>query len=60
MKEEMPMGTTQRVRRAGLATAAALVIGGSGFAIGAAATGSRASGTTAGSVQVTLGELPGS
>jgi S1-C subfamily serine protease len=35
------------VRRAGLATAAALVIGGSGVAIGAAATDSSASGTTA-------------
>jgi putative serine protease PepD len=41
------MGTTQRVRRAGLATVAALVIGGSGVAIGAAATDSSASGTTA-------------
>jgi hypothetical protein len=33
------MTTAQRMRRAGLATAAALVIGGSGVAIGAAATG---------------------
>jgi S1-C subfamily serine protease len=41
------MGTAQRVRRAGLATVAALVIGGSGVAIGAAATDSSASGTTA-------------
>ena len=41
------MTTTQRLRRAGLATAAALVIGGSGVAIGAAATDSSASGTTA-------------
>jgi S1-C subfamily serine protease len=41
------MNTTQRVRRAGLATVAALVIGGSGVAIGAAATDSSASGTTA-------------
>ena len=41
------MRTTQRVRRAGLATVAALVIGGSGVAVGAAATGSSASGTTA-------------
>ena len=41
------MTTAQRVRRAGLATAAALVIGGSGVAIGAAATDSSASGTTA-------------
>jgi len=40
------MTTAQRVRRAGLATAAALVIGGSGVAIGAA-TDSSASGTTA-------------
>ena len=40
------MTTAQRVRRAGLATAAALVIGGSGVAIGAAATDSSASGTT--------------
>ena len=41
------MRTTQRVRRAGLATVAALVIGGSGVAVGAAATESSASGTTA-------------
>jgi len=41
------MNTTQRVRRAGLATVAALVIGGSGAAIGAAATDSSASGTPA-------------
>ena len=41
------MTTTQRVRRAGLATVAALVIGGSGVAIGAAATESSASGTPA-------------
>jgi len=41
------MTTTQRVRRAGLATVAALVIGGSGVAIGAAATDSSASGTPA-------------
>ncbi len=41
------MNTTQRVRRAGLATVAALVIGGSGVAIGAAATDSSASGTPA-------------
>ena len=41
------MNTAQRVRRAGLATVAALVIGGSGVAIGAAATDSSASGTTA-------------
>jgi S1-C subfamily serine protease len=40
------MTTAQRLRRAGLATAAALVIGGSGVAIGAAATDSSASGTT--------------
>ena len=42
------MRTTQRVRRAALATVAALVIGGSGVAIGASATGSTASGSTAG------------
>ena len=41
------MTTAQRVRRAGLATVAALVIGGSGVAIGAAATDSSASGTPA-------------
>jgi S1-C subfamily serine protease len=41
------MTTAQRVRRAVLATVAALVIGGSGVAIGAAATDSSASGTTA-------------
>jgi S1-C subfamily serine protease len=41
------MNTTQRVRRAGLATVAALVIGGSGVAIGAAAADSSASGTLA-------------
>ena len=41
------MTTAHRLRRAGLATAAALVIGGSGIAIGAAATDSSASGTTA-------------
>ena len=41
------MTTPQRLRRAGLAAAAALVIGGSGVAIGAAATDSSASGTTA-------------
>src|SRR5437868_15550514 len=41
------MNTSQRVRRAGLATVAALVIGGSGVAIGAAATDSSASGTPA-------------
>ena len=41
------MNTTQRVRRAGLATVAALVIGGSGVAIGAAAADSGASGTLA-------------
>jgi S1-C subfamily serine protease len=47
MEEREAMTTAQRVRRAGLATAAALVIGGSGVAIGAAATDSSASGTTA-------------
>src|SRR6266487_5586763 len=41
------MNTTQRVRRAGLATVAALVIGGGGFAIGAAAAEPSASGTPA-------------
>ena len=49
------METAQRVRRAGLATVAALVIGGSGVAIGAAATDSSASGTTA---TVTPGPAP--
>jgi S1-C subfamily serine protease len=49
------MGTAQRVRRAGLATVAALVIGGSGVAIGAAAADSSASGTTA---TVTPGPAP--
>ena len=44
------MGTAQRVRRAGLATVAALVIGGSGVAIGAAATDSSASGTMAAAI----------
>jgi S1-C subfamily serine protease len=39
------MTTTQRVRRAGLATVAALVIGGGGFAVGAAAAEPSASGT---------------
>jgi S1-C subfamily serine protease len=41
------VSTTQRVRRAGLAAAAALVIGGSGVAIGAATAESGASGRTA-------------
>ena len=41
------MRTTQRARRAALATIAAIVIGGSGIAVGAAATESSASGTTA-------------
>ena len=41
------MTTTQRVRRAGLATVAALVIGGGGFAIGAAAAEPSASGAPA-------------
>ena len=39
------MNTAQRVRRAGLATVAALVIGGGGFAVGAAAAEPSASGT---------------
>ena len=47
------MNTTQRVRRAGLATVAALVIGGSGVAIGAAATDSSASGTPAATATAT-------
>ena len=38
--------TTQRVRRAALATMAAIVIGGSGVAVGAAVTESTASGST--------------
>src|SRR4029077_16068559 len=41
------MTTTQRVRRAGLDAVAALVIGGGGFAIGAAAAEPSASGTPA-------------
>ena len=41
------MRTAQRVRRAALAAVAAIVIGGSGVAIGASATGSTASGSTA-------------
>ena len=41
------MRTAQRVRRATLAAVAAIVIGGSGVAIGASATGSTASGSTA-------------
>src|SRR5437763_17099362 len=49
------MNTTQRVRRAGLATVAALVIGGSGVAIGAAATDSSASGTPAATAAATPG-----
>ncbi len=40
------MRTTQRARRAGLAALAAIVIGGSGFAVGAGATASSASGVT--------------
>ena len=53
------MGTAQRVRRAGLATVAALVIGGSGVAIVAAATDSSASGTTAAATAtVTPGPAP--
>jgi S1-C subfamily serine protease len=40
------MRTTQRARRAGLAALAAIVIGGSGFAVGAGATASSASGAT--------------
>ncbi len=53
------MRTTQRVRRAGLATVAALVIGGSGVAIGAAATESSASGTTAAATATPGPVLPG-
>jgi S1-C subfamily serine protease len=41
------MRTAQRVRRATLAAVAAIVIGGSGVAIGASAAGSTASGSTA-------------
>ena len=41
------MSTTQRVRRAALAAVAAMVIGGSGVAIGASVAGSTASGSTA-------------
>jgi S1-C subfamily serine protease len=41
------------MRRAGLATVAALVIGGSGVAVGAAAAGSGASGTTAAAAATT-------
>jgi putative serine protease PepD len=41
------MRTAQRVRRVTLAAVAAIVIGGSGIAIGASATGSTASGSTA-------------
>ncbi len=40
------MRTTQRVRRAALASVAAIVIGGSGVAVGAAVTESTASGST--------------
>ena len=61
------MTTAQRVRRAGVATAAALVIGGGGVAIGAAAAepDDKVSVTISRDgqdrdVQVTLGELPGS
>ena len=55
------MRTTQRVRRAGLATVAALVIGGSGVAVGAAATDSSASGTATAAATATTGpEVPGS
>jgi putative serine protease PepD len=55
------MRTTQRVRRAGLATVAALVIGGSGVAVGAAAAGSGGSGTIAAAATTTPGpSTPGS
>ncbi len=54
------MTTTQRVRRAGLATIAALVIGGSGVAIGAAATDSSASGTPAAATATSRGQGPAS
>ncbi len=55
------MRTTQRVRRAGLATVAALVIGGSGVAVGAAATDSSASGTAKAAATATPGPVvPGS
>jgi len=59
------MRTTQRARRAGLATVAALVIGGSGVAVGAlftpGAAGSSGSGTTAAAATTTPGpSTPGS
>jgi S1-C subfamily serine protease len=47
MEEIKPMRTTQRVRRGALAAVAAIVIGGSGVAAGAALTESTASGSTA-------------
>ena len=53
------MKTTQRVRRAGLATVAALVIGGSGVAIGAAAADSSASGTLAAATATQSPAVPG-
>jgi S1-C subfamily serine protease len=59
------MRTTQRVRRAGLATVAALVIGGSGVAVGGAlftpgAAGSGGSGTTAAATTTPGPSTPGS
>jgi hypothetical protein len=53
------MNTAQRVRRAGLATVAALVIGGSGVAIGAAAADSSASGTLAAATATQSPAVPG-
>jgi S1-C subfamily serine protease len=53
------MNTTRRVRRAGLATVAALVIGGSGVAIGAAAADSSASGTLAAATATQSPAVPG-
>jgi S1-C subfamily serine protease len=53
------MNTAQRVRRAGLATVAALVIGGSGVAIGAAAADSSASGTLAAATSTQSPAVPG-
>jgi S1-C subfamily serine protease len=47
------MRMTQRMRRGGLATVAALVIGGSGVAVGAALADSGASGTTAAAATTT-------
>jgi S1-C subfamily serine protease len=53
------MTTTQRVRRAGLATVAALVIGGGGFAIGAAAAEPSTSATPAAATATQNPAAPG-